>query len=151
MKKINVLPPTAKRVSLRTDPKINADIRKQTVKNINLYKSCNESDINERVSKLGQEWDTERFMELNAAAITIISSYLGVRTGRLWFLLTGAVAVFMLQHAFWGWCPVMPLIRKLGVRTIDEINNEKAALKLFRGDFKAGVTTAEEALTAVEK
>lgn len=151
MKKINVLPPTAKRVSLRTDPKINADIRKQTVKNINLYKSCNESDINERVSKLGQEWDTERFMELNAAAITIISSYLGVRTGRLWFLLTGAVAVFMLQHAFWGWCPVMPLIRKMGVRTIDEINNEKAALKLFRGDFKAGVTTAEEALTAVEK
>lgn len=151
MKKINVLPPTAKRVSLRTDPKINADIRKQTVKNINLYKSCNESDINERVSKLGQEWDTERIMELNAAAITIISSYLGVRTGRLWFLLTGAVAVFMLQHAFWGWCPVMPLIRKLGVRTIDEINNEKAALKLFRGDFKAGVTTAEEALTAVEK
>lgn len=151
MKKINVLPPTAKRVSLRTDPKINADIRKQTVKNINLYKSCNESDINERVSKLGQEWDTERFMELNAAAITIISSYLGVRTGRLWFLLTGAAAVFMLQHAFWGWCPVMPLIRKMGVRTIDEINNEKAALKLFRGDFKAGVTTAEEALTAVEK
>lgn len=151
MKKINILPPTAKRVCLRTDPKINGDIRNQAIKNINLYKGCNEPDISERISKLGQEWDTERIMEVNAAALTIISSYLGIRTSRLWFLLTGAVAVFMLQHAFWGWCPFMPLIRKLGVRTIDEINNEKTALKFFRGDFKADITTTEEALAAVEK
>lgn len=151
MKKNNIFPPTAKRVCMRTDPKINADIRNQTIRNVNIFKNCNEPDITDRIGKLNQEWDTERVLEVNAALLTILSSYLGIKTSRIWFLLTGAVAVFMLQHAFWGWCPPLPLVRKWGVRTADEINSEKIALKLLRGDFKAGFTTAEEAMTAAEK
>lgn len=151
MKKSNIFPSTAKRVCMRTDPKINADIRNQTVRNVNIYKNGNEADIADRICRLNQEWDTERLMEVNAALLVILSSYLGIRTSRIWFLLTGAVAVFMLQHTFWGWCPLMPIVRKWGVRTADEIFNEKMALKLLRGDFKAGISTAEEALAAVEK
>jgi len=151
MKKCNIFPSTAKRVCMRTDSKINAEIRNQTIRNINIYKNGTEADIVDRINKLNQEWDTERVLGVNAALLIILSSYLGIRTSRIWFLLTGTVAVFMLQHAFWGWCPLMPVVRKWGVRTADEIYNEKTALKLMRGDFKAAAATAEEAMTAVEK
>lgn len=151
MKKSNIFPPTAKRVCMRTDPKVNADIRNQTIRNVNIYKNGDEADITDRIGKLNQEWDTERILEADAALLVILSSYLGIRTNKIWYLLTGTVAVFMLQHAFWGWCPLMPFVRKWGVRTVDEINNEKTALKLFRGDFKTVPATAEEAVAAAEK
>jgi hypothetical protein len=34
-----------------------------------------------------------------------------------------------------GWCPPLPIIRKLGIRTPEEISNEKVAIKYLRGDF----------------
>lgn len=151
MKINNMFPPTAKRVSMRTDPKMNAEIRNQTIKNLNIFKNCGEAEITERIGRLDQEWDTERVMAVDAALLIFLSSYLGIKMSRIWFLLTGATAVFMLQHAFCGWCPMLPLLRKWGVRTADEIQNEKTALKLMRGDYSAGFTTAEEALTLAEK
>jgi hypothetical protein len=45
------------------------------------------------------------------------------------------VLLFFLQHALQGWCPPLPIFRKLGYRTKDEIAKEKYALKLLRGDF----------------
>jgi hypothetical protein len=42
---------------------------------------------------------------------------------------------FFAQHAIQGWCPPLPLFRKLGYRTRKEIDKEKYALKLLRGDF----------------
>lgn len=147
----NIFPPTAKRVSIRTDPKMNAEIRSQTIKNLKIFKNCEEAEISERIGKLDQEWDTERVMAVDAALLIFLSSYLGIKMSRIWFLLTGATAVFILQHAFCGWCPMLPFLRKWGVRTADEIQNEKIALKLMRGDFNAGFTTVEEALAMVEK
>ncbi|MGH7194555.1 MAG: hypothetical protein ACREJM_13640, partial [Candidatus Saccharimonadales bacterium] len=46
------------------------------------------------------------------------------------------VGGFLLQHALHGWCPPVPLFRRLGVRTAAEINQERFALKSLRGDFK---------------
>ncbi len=45
------------------------------------------------------------------------------------------VAGFLLQHAVSGWCPPVPLLRRAGVRTTREINQERFALKALRGDF----------------
>ena len=42
---------------------------------------------------------------------------------------------FLAQHSVQGWCPPMPLFRKMGVRTRQEIEREKYALKVLRGDF----------------
>jgi hypothetical protein len=39
------------------------------------------------------------------------------------------------QHAIRGWCPPVPLFRRLGVRTQREIGREIVALKTLRGDF----------------
>lgn len=151
MKNKNILPPTAQKVLLRTDPKINADIRNQTLRSLNIYKNCNEADITERIKSLSQEWDTERVLEVNASLLVLLSSYLGVKSSRFWFILTGTAAVFMLQHAIGGWCPSLSLIRKWGVRTADEINAEKTALKIIRGDFNGDCPNAEDALTKAEK
>jgi hypothetical protein len=151
MKDKNIFPPTAKRVFLRTDPKINAEIRNQTIRNLNIFKNCNETEISERIRKLDQEWDTERVLEVNASLLLVLSSYLGVKTSRIWFLLTGSVAVFMLWHAFFGWCPLLPIVRKWGVRTAEEIHSERTALKIIRADFKETSSTAADALAMAEK
>ncbi len=149
MKTKNILPPTSKRVFLRTDPKINADIRNQTLRYLDIFK--NEPGLSERIKQLSQEWDTERVMEVNASLLILLSSYLGIKMSRFWFLLTGTVAAFMLQHALQGWCPVLPFIRKWGVRTSDEIYAEKTALKILRGDFTGECPNAEDALNKTEK
>ena len=52
-----------------------------------------------------------------------------------WSTLPAVVAGFLLQHAAQGWCPPLPLMRRMGVRTRDEINQERYALKALRGDF----------------
>ncbi|MDF2484746.1 MAG: hypothetical protein K0R46_914 [Herbinix sp.] len=151
MKKGNVLPPNSQRVGLKTDPKINAEIRNQTIKNLNLFKNGNEADISERIRCLNQEWDTERVLAVKASLMIFLSSYLGIRISRMWFLVTGATSVFMLWHALLGWCPTLPIIRKWGVRTEAEINSEKIALKIIRGDFVAEGTTAADYLNMAEK
>jgi hypothetical protein len=69
--------------------------------------------------------------------ISLLGLTLGAMRGR-WFLLSGVVAAFLVQHAVEGWCPPVPIFRRLGIRTTREINHERFALKALRGDF-AGV------------
>jgi hypothetical protein len=118
---------------------------------LNIFKGANETDLTERIRSLNSEWDTERVLEVNSAILILLSSYLGVKTSRVWFLLTGAVGVFTLWHALQGWCPPLPFIRKWGVRTEEEINAERMVLKLIRGDFKEEGSTVVDILNAVEK
>jgi hypothetical protein len=42
---------------------------------------------------------------------------------------------FLLQHAVQGWCPPIALFRRIGIRTRREIDAEKHALRVLRGDF----------------
>lgn len=151
--KIKFLPPTAQRVFLRTDPLINDEIKKQTVRNVDILKCCKEPEITERIRILNSEWDTERFLEVNAASLIIISSFLGIRHSRLWFMITALTGLFMLQHGLQGWCPPVPFLRKWGVRTAEEINSEKFVLKIIRGDFegKGRNSTSVELIDAAEK
>jgi hypothetical protein len=39
--------------------------------------------------------------------------------------------LLLLMHALQGWCPPLPVIRKLGVRTAKEIFEEKTAYRCF--------------------
>jgi len=59
----------------------------------------------------------------------------GVNRKRKWLLLTTMVQGFFLQHALQGWSPPVPLFRRLGFRTQNEIESERYALKALRGDF----------------
>lgn len=124
-----LFPPTTTKVKLNTDDQINNDIEQKTAHNINNYYGKTEGEIDKRIKELNYEWDTERVLELNFASIVLISSLLGLLGNKKWMALSGITSVFMIQHSLQGWCPPLPLIRRLGVRTAKEIFEEKEALK----------------------
>lgn len=146
-----ILPPTAQRIFLHTCPDTNTCIRNRTLENLTMYRESCGDILSGRVEQLNYEWDTERVIEAKTAAVVLLSSVLGLKCHRAWFLLTAVSGGFLLQHALQGWSPAMPLIRKFGVRTAEEIYNEKTALKMQRGDFAEEAEDASQLLNAAEK
>jgi hypothetical protein len=146
-----LLPSTTERVPRQTDPAVNERITQQTDANVEAY-SADRRLIDVRLEELDGEWDIERILEANAAAVSLIGLTLARFVSRRWFLLPAAVAAFLLQHAVQGWCPPVPLFRRLGIRTQREIDEERYALKAMRGDFSApnaGSSSARDVLRAV--
>jgi hypothetical protein len=131
-----VLPSTARRVEMNTDPVINHRIRRRTEEGIHYYANHPEQ-IEQRLARLEREWDIERVLETNAAALALTGTVLGLARDRRYLAMPALAAAFLLQHALQGWCPPVPLLRRLGLRTAAEIAGERAALKALRGDFAA--------------
>jgi hypothetical protein len=104
--------------------------------------------IDERIQELEREWDIERTLEANAATVALAGLVLGVAVDRRFLALPAAVSVFLLQHALQGWCPPLPLFRRLGIRTAREIHDEIIALRILRGDFLERVDYPERALAS---
>jgi hypothetical protein len=84
---------------------------------------------------LDEEWDIERALEANAASFAFTGTVLAATVDRRWLMLPAVVTAFLLQHAVQGWCPPVPVLRRLGYRTAREIDEERVALKALRGDF----------------
>ncbi|HSP46917.1 MAG TPA: YgaP-like transmembrane domain [Clostridiaceae bacterium] len=145
------LPPTTKRVEMNTPPEINDRIHKKTIADLYKYRDADEEAVTERIRQLDREWNTERVFAANASTLVLLSTILGYKKSRYWFLLTGTVGYFLLQHAIQGWCPPLSVIRRRGVRTPEEIENEKLALRIMRGDFNKTTTNPFEILRTVEK
>jgi hypothetical protein len=85
--------------------------------------------------ELDNEWDVERYLETMAPTFTLTGLLFGLTVSRRWLALPVVVQSFFLLHALQGWCPPLPVLRRLGVRTSTEINQERYALKALRGDF----------------
>jgi hypothetical protein len=107
-------------------------------------------EIPTRLRELDEEWDIERAIEANAAAVGFTGIMLGSLGNRRWYLLPAAVTAFLFQHAVQGWCPPVPILRRLGFRTADEINQERSALKALRGDFDRVAGSADKADAALK-
>jgi len=129
------LPSTTSRVERHTSDAANERIRARTEGNV-IYFSEHPHEIDERLRELDQEWDIERTLEANASTIGIASVALGALVSKRWLFLPFAVSGFLLQHALQGWCPPVAVFRRQGVRTMKEINEERLALKVLRGDFE---------------
>ncbi len=130
-----MIPSTVKRVPQHTADYVNERIRQETEERVSKISKQGRDAIEKRLTALDEEWDIERTLEANAATIALIGLGLGATTDRRWFALPAVVAGFLLQHAIQGWCPPLPVFRRLGFRTADEIGYERYALKLLRGDF----------------
>lgn len=124
---------------MNTNEDMNLMIAKKTANNIDKYKKADYYTLTKRLQELDKEWDTERVLETTAATVILTSALLGLYKNKKWFALTCAASLSLLQHAIQGWCPPLPLIRRAGVRTADEINEEKICLKHFRGDLGSEV------------
>jgi hypothetical protein len=144
------IPNTANRVPANTSCELNRRIRAQTDANVAHFGATSAAAIDQRLRRLDEEWDIERTIEANAATVSLLGLSLGAFVDRRFFALPGIVAGFLLQHAVQGWCPPVPVLRRLGFRTQTEIDEERYALKALRGDF-AGPQTVASALKAVRR
>jgi hypothetical protein len=126
---------SATRVPDHTAAAINEQIREQTELNIRHFAS-HTREIPRRLTELDGEWDVERMLETMSSTISLIGLTLGLTVNRRFLALPIIVQSFFLMHAIQGWCPPLPVLRRLGFRTRDEIDYERYALKALRGDFK---------------
>jgi hypothetical protein len=116
------------RVRNSTDPKINERIDAVTDSNISFYSIRPDLEIKQRVQTLEKEWDIERVLEVNASTLALTGLLLGVSINKKWLALPAVVLPFLLLHGVKGWCPPLPVLRRLGIRTRDEIDREKYSL-----------------------
>jgi hypothetical protein len=143
-----VLPKTDARVPAHTRPTVNQRIHGRTLHDVTRYIGADPVFIDERIRELEREWDVERTLEANAAIVALAGIVLGVTVDRRFLAVPAAVAGFLLQHALQGWCPPLPVLRRLGVRTSAEIHQEIIALRILRGDFLERVEYPENALAS---
>jgi hypothetical protein len=132
---MSVVSTTAERVTRHTAAEINKRIERRTDERVKRLAHAGYAAITARLAELDEEWDIERCLETGASSLVVTGTLLGALVDRRWYLLPFGVAAFLLQHAIEGWCPPLPVFRRLGVRTADEINIERYALKALRGDF----------------
>ena len=138
------------RIRARTKPRVNERIDEKTIEHLCNYVGQSTETISRRIDELDREWDIERWLEANASSLAFGGLVLGVTVNRKWLWLPALVLPFLLMHATRGWCPPVPVMRRLGVRTRREIDAEKYALKLLRGDFDGIPNILDETLRAVE-
>lgn len=147
--------PAADRVRHHTAEHVNEKISRETERNVVRAVGQNKTAMTRRITALDQEWDIERYLEMNAAALAFTGVLLGVFVNRKFLAIPAVVLPFLFQHAVQGWCPPVPLLRRWGIRTRKEIDIEKFALKGLRGDFDSlristngGIDRAREAWQA---
>ncbi len=119
---------TANRVPANTAQEVNDRIFESTQRIIDYYRN-HPGEVPVRLRELDEEWDIERVLETGSATLSLAGFMLSALSSRRWLLLPLAVQSFFLQHALQGWCPPLPMLRRLGVRTAEEINRERAALQ----------------------
>jgi hypothetical protein len=132
-----MLPSTVGRVPQNTADEVNEQIHRRTEESIAWTIRRGPVAVERRLAELDREWDIERLLEANASSIILVGLVLGTTANRKFLLVPAAVAAFLLLHALQGWCPPLPILRRLGVRTQAEIESERYALKAMRGDFAA--------------
>lgn len=124
------------RVRKNSSNEINNAIDQEIAQHVNDMSNKSPEAINKRIRELEQEWDVERNLEVIAPSLILGGLALGSFVNKKWLILPGMVAAFLLQHGIQGWCPPVPVLRFFGVRTKNEIDREKYALKALKGDFE---------------
>jgi hypothetical protein len=126
---------SAQRVTNHTSDDVNRRIRSETERRLR-YFADHPDEIDERLRELEREWDIERVLATGSSTLTLTGLLLSYGVSRKWLWLSLGVQAFFMQHALQGWCPPLPVFRRMGVRTQYEIEQERYALKTLRGDFK---------------
>jgi hypothetical protein len=87
-----------------------------------------------RIRELEKEWNIDRALMLNFGIVGAFTAFKAMqqmkRTGHLggWGLFFWVQMGFLVNHAVRGWCPPMPVFRRLGFRSPNEISAEMVAL-----------------------
>lgn len=136
-----MLSETTQRVEINTSPVLNQKFDVQLQENLTRYLDADRATIDRRLGELDREWNVERFIETEAPLMIGLGIALGLTRGRKWFGLSAMAASMVILHGVQGWYPLLPIFRRLGVRSQNEIEEERAALRVLRGDHEAYRTT----------
>ena len=139
---------TFERVPAHTSDEVNRQIEAGIADRVRQFAAQPEL-IPARLSELASEWDIERAIEANASMIAFIGVTLGFFVHPYWLALPALVTAFLFQHAIQGWCPPIPILRRLGFRTAHEIEKERNALKVLRGDYEGVSQSPNKAAAAL--
>lgn len=126
--------PTATRVPCSTPDWLNEQISGEAAKSVAAAASQTGA-IGSRLQALRQEWDVERGIETEAPLAILAGVALGLLVDRRFLAVPAVAASMLLLHGLQGWYPLLPMLRRAGVRTTREIADEAYALKQRRGDF----------------
>lgn len=128
----------ADRVRDHSAPIVNRRIDELTRNRIEHVVRDGREAIVRRLEQLDHEWDVDRALMVNFAIVGGAAYAAGLyrHTHRPWFgrrrngwLQFFSVQLgFLLLHGTVGWCPPLPVFRRLGVRTKSEIEAERRAL-----------------------
>ena len=113
---------------------INKAVDEATLESLERYRNASPEEIEARIKELEGSWDLECYVELGSALLTIGGLALAYRTRKMLFLPL-AVQGLVLAHSLPFFDPLTPMLRTFGIWTRQEIEREKQALKLMRGDF----------------
>ena len=70
----------------------------------------------------------ERYLRAIAGSFVLVTVLLAHYHSPYWLFFTGFVGLNLLQSAFTNWCPMITLLKKLGVEKQKEIKNGKRGL-----------------------
>ena len=118
-----------------TAPDVNARLDDEMRDRLFRDSTLSDREISRRIRALDREWDIERYLEMLAPTVALTGIVMSIRAHSRWLLLPATVLAFLVQHAIQGWCPPLSVLRRAGVRTRREIEEERYALKALRGDF----------------
>jgi hypothetical protein len=116
--------------------------------------SASSDELARRITQLDREWGLDRTLETEAALMGLVGLALGVTVDKRLLIVPGFVSTMLVLYATQGWYPLLPLFRRSGVRTQNEIDRERYALKALRGDFStipSADSAAAERASAVWK
>jgi hypothetical protein len=147
--------PTADRIRANTWPPVNERLDSQAQLRLReAAASASSDELTRRITQLDYEWDFDRTLETEASLMGLMGLALGTAVDKRFLVLPAFVATMLLLHATHGWYPLLPLFRRMGVRSQDEIDRERYGLKATRGDFTAippAASPAAERAAAVWK
>lgn len=111
-------------------------IDRKTAESNRKYAAVGEHGITGRVAEFDKEWGIERWLELNVSTIAGIGLPIMALTQNLWWrIIPGIILPFLFLHAVHGWCPPIPIMRRMGIRARKAIDEEKHGAKALRGDY----------------
>lgn len=127
---------TTNRVEINTSGSLDAEFQRQLKVNLARYADASTAEIDQRLAALEREWSIERIIELEAPTMIGLGAILGATLKRGWFALSALAASMVILHNTQGWYPLLPLLRRIGLRSQNEIEQERSALRAMRGDHK---------------
>jgi hypothetical protein len=121
-------PDASDQVRRRTSEKVNRKIDRQRRVHIVDAIAGGREAIAERLAELDHEWNIDRALMLTFATVSAFFHELERHVDRRFGWILRVQTAFLAVYAVTGWCPPQPVLRRLGMRTQQEIDAERSAL-----------------------